>query len=151
MKHGLKPLRWNDAIRIAARAHSQDMAINDYFSHSNLDGNYHNQRLEDIGIFYFNYSAENLFKIKNPRMEENELTEEAVKGWMQSPGHRKNILIQDFDESAVGIAVDSQGDYYFTQVFITHAVCGYKTGPCCQTPGYFDWCYNPYQCKGVCR
>jgi uncharacterized protein YkwD len=41
----------------------------------------------------------------------------AVEGWMSSPGHRANILSEEYSESGIGIAIDGRGAVYFTQVF----------------------------------
>jgi uncharacterized protein YkwD len=41
-----------------------------------------------------------------------------VEGWMNSPGHRKNILEPRWKESGIGIFINSNGTYYFTQVFV---------------------------------
>ncbi|MFH1187476.1 MAG: CAP domain-containing protein [bacterium] len=80
------------------------------------------------------------------RKNSDEVENEAVVGWMNSPGHRKNILTAQYDEAGVGIA--EVNDYFIlTQVFITRAKCGYFGGPCCEGGG----CYQPLKCSGeVC-
>lgn len=40
-----------------------------------------------------------------------------VEGWMNSPGHRSNILNASFTHSGLGVALDKDGAYYGTQVF----------------------------------
>lgn len=78
--------------------------------------------------------------------EPSELETTAVNGWMNSPGHRKNILNGEYDEAGVGIA--QVNDYLIiTQVFIKKAECGYKNGPCCEKPGFYPYCYVPLSCK----
>lgn len=76
----------------------------------------------------------------------SKVANEAVVGWMNSPGHRKNILTAGYDEAGIGIA--EVKDYFIlTQVFITRAKCGYSGGPCCENRG----CYLPLGCaNGVC-
>jgi hypothetical protein len=83
-----------------------------------------------------------------------------VISWMNSTGHRENILASEFDESAMGIYVlqGNMGDssymnvtYYFTQDFITRIPCGYVNSSCCMTTGYLPWCYVPWECRnGIC-
>jgi hypothetical protein len=74
-----------------------------------------------------------------------EIALDAVNGWMNSPGHRKNILTAEFDEA--GIGVDKEKNYLIiTQVFIKRAACGYETGSCCIKEGYYPSCYIPLTC-----
>src|SRR6185369_16837206 len=42
---------------------------------------------------------------------------EVVKSWMDSPGHRENILNKKYTELGIGIAADKNGELYYTQVF----------------------------------
>lgn len=70
-----------------------------------------------------------------------ELAQNTVVGWMNSPGHKKNILDPEYDETGIGVAW--VGDYLIsTQVFIKKAECGYINGPCCGRNG----CYLPLSC-----
>lgn len=75
----------------------------------------------------------------------DELAAEAAQGWMNSEGHRRNILDEDFDESGIGVAYIN-GYMIATQVFIKKADCGYKNGICCQKAGYYPYCYQPLTC-----
>ena len=75
----------------------------------------------------------------------SELARETVSGWMESPGHKENILTPDFTETGIGIAyVNSY--IIATQVFIKRASCGFKTGACCEEEGYYPYCYKPLEC-----
>lgn len=78
--------------------------------------------------------------------EEIELAREAVDGWMNSEGHRRNILDSDYDEAGVGI-VDVNGYMIATQVFIKRAECGYKNGACCEKQGYYPFCFQFLKCE----
>lgn len=218
---GLSELKWNDYVASVAREHSYNLArenepLTEFYilchvpiiHHEGLDfGLYHNDRLDNRGIYYFSASAENIFldseskgkmyQVKQPikcedfdsefeyegteeekiaeirqdiqerldyasgqeEMEwksinwknQSEIELEVVEGWMNSPGHRKNILGSEFDETGVGIS--EVNEYLLiTQVFITRVSCGYKTGPCCKKPGYYPYCYVPLSCKkGICQ
>jgi uncharacterized protein YkwD len=75
-----------------------------------------------------------------------EIAVEMVDGWMASPGHRKNILEAQFDESGVGVAIVNT--YIIaTQIFIKRADCGFAGGPCCEKEGYYPYCFIPLECK----
>jgi uncharacterized protein YkwD len=81
-----------------------------------------------------------------------EVDSQAVVGWMNSPGHRKNILNGSYDEAGIGVA--QVKDYYIiTQVFIKRAACGYQNGACCEKPGYYPYCYVPLACgsTNICQ
>ena len=77
----------------------------------------------------------------------SEIEDSIVQGWMESEGHRRNILNSNYTESGIGVAkVD---DFYIvTQVFIESVDCGYKNGPCCEEDGYYPYCYVPMECFG---
>lgn len=109
--HGLPPLSMTRALRSVARAHSQDMADNDFFSHTNLDGQSPFDRMRAAGIEY-RTAGENIGWNNYPNPAEI-----AVQGWMDSPGHRANILRESFTHTGMGVAVSDDGKYYFTQVF----------------------------------
>lgn len=161
---GLSALEWNGAIAGVARNYSRKMADNNFFAHKDPTDGYHVDRLDAAGIYYLNESGENLLLTSSYKNEEtvngrvvsadyftmDELAREATNGWMNSTGHRENLLRPEFDESGMGVAVSPDGQkYYFTQVFIARATCGYLDGPCCIIAGYYPSCYNPLRCIGT--
>jgi hypothetical protein len=76
---------------------------------------------------------------------EEEVDQRAVSGWMNSPGHRRNILNGEYTEAGVGIA--QVKDYFImTQVFIKRVSCGYYNGTCCKDT-HFYYCYEPNSCN----
>ncbi len=77
----------------AARKHSQDMAILNFFAHDSLNGATFVDRIEAEGYIYWNRASENIAAGYGSPSE-------VVAGWMNSPGHRANIL--DPHVSAVG-------------------------------------------------
>lgn len=107
-KQGLAPLILDPAIRVVARAHSQDMWERGYFSHVNPDGKDAADRMSRAGV-EFTLAGENLALAPTVDL--------AHQGLMDSPGHRRNILEPGF--SRVGIGVIDGGVYgkMFTQVF----------------------------------
>lgn len=99
-------LLWNDQLATAAFTHSNDMYENDYFSHTALDGSNGGIRIQRAGYAWRTY-GENI--AMGYRTEK-----EVVDGWLQSPGHCKNIMNKSFKE--VGVA---RVGTYWTQEFGT--------------------------------
>lgn len=104
---GLSPLIASKELDKVAKLKSEDMAIYNYFDH---DSPNYGSPFEMMKMFGIKYTAagENLAKgYKTP--------ESVVSGWMESPGHRKNILNPNFNKLGVGIYY---GDTtYWTQLF----------------------------------
>jgi len=113
-ENGLKKLIWcEDAAKIA-RMHSSNMANFNFFSHTGTDGKRVSDRADSFGLRNWRLIGENIAYnagFENP-------VERAVYGWMNSPGHRQNILRDNWKETGIGIAVGPQGKYYITQVFL---------------------------------
>lgn len=77
---------------------------------------------------------------------DQELAEKTVQGWMNSPGHKKNILTPSYDEAGIGVA--KINNYVIsTQVFIDRTDCGFKNGACCIKEGYYPFCFTPLSCS----
>jgi uncharacterized protein YkwD len=110
-RSGLAPLAWHDGIAATARKHSKDMADRDYFDHDNPDGLSPFDRMDADRIAY-RAAAENI-----AAGQTNAIFAHA--GWMNSRGHRVNIL--DADLQRLGVGVHFGGDYrlYYTQNFYT--------------------------------
>ncbi len=111
---GLSPLRWSDKIADVARLHSANMADYNFFSHKGLDGLMVDDRAAQLKMGAWRAIGENIAFMKG---YENPVGV-AVEKWLQSAGHKKNLLNPDWTETAIGLAVTSDGKYYFTQVFI---------------------------------
>jgi len=107
-KLGLKPLTVDPRLRDVARAHARDMFELGYFAHIDVRGVQPYQRVERAGI-PFGVTGENLAMASDAAV--------AHAGLMESPGHRANILRDDFRN--VGIGVIDGGVYgrMFVQVF----------------------------------
>ena len=110
-QHGLRPLVPLPALITVARDHSEDMVERNYFDHEDPDGRRVADRITAAGVSWSKVS-ENL--AMNSGAEDP--VARAVQGWMESPGHRKNILDPAVTHTGVGIAEDG-GAYTFTQVF----------------------------------
>ncbi|GGT92911.1 CAP domain-containing protein [Actinomadura citrea] len=106
-KHGCPALRTDARLATAARKHSADMAANNYFDHTSRNGDSPWKRMEDAG--YSSPGAENIAK-------GYPTASAVVKGWMDSPGHRANILNCGLRAIGVGMASGSGGPLW-TQDF----------------------------------
>jgi uncharacterized protein YkwD len=106
-KEGLKPLRFNKKLFLAARGHSLNMAKQGKMSHE-LNDKSPGDRLREIGYRSAGW-GENIAAGLSPV--------QAIAAWMDSEGHRGNILNPNFREIGIGIAVNERGMRFFTQVF----------------------------------
>lgn len=123
-KHGLISLRMQEDLRIVARKHSKDMARKDYFEHENIQGKTPFDRLEEARVTDV-IAGENLAKIrgyKNPVVE-------AEIGLMNSPGHRANILHEDYNMVGIGIIKSVDQSFYYTQNFASRDLIFKKKFP----------------------
>ncbi|UOQ49288.1 CAP domain-containing protein [Gracilibacillus caseinilyticus] len=106
-KQGLSPLTLDTELSKVAKAKSQDMASKGYFSHNSPTYGSPFDMMEQFGISY-QTAGENIAKGQTT-------PEEVVKAWMNSEGHRANILNEDFTHIGVGYVEDGN---YWTQQFI---------------------------------
>jgi uncharacterized YkwD family protein len=106
-KGGLKPLATDAPLMASARAKSTDMRSNNYFDHNSPTLGSPFDQMKARGINYRS-AAENIAMGQRT-------PEEVVKGWMNSPGHRANIMNGNYTH--IGIGYDAQG-HYWTQQFI---------------------------------
>ena len=105
---GLGSLTCDDALTRAARGHSQDMCDRGYFSHTSPEGSEPWDRAEAAGA-QFSYAGENIaWGYESPQSVHT--------GWMNSPGHRRNLLNSGYARIGVG-HVACSGKNYWTQVF----------------------------------
>ena len=107
-KAALAALEIEAKLLQAAREHSANMAKQGKLEHE-LDGKTPADRVKAVGYKFLNL-AENI--AAGPRT-----AADVVKGWMESDGHRANLLGADYVEIGIGVATDSQGRPYYTQVF----------------------------------
>lgn len=138
IENGLQPLKWNSEAAASAKKHSFYLAgLNEgfrkklYINHTGANGTKHGRRLRSEGVAY-RKSGENIYAtsiidkyyLDGANTPKNFFTRQglvrrAVEGWMNSEGHRHNMLDPDFDEAGMGIAADSTGtNFIFTQVFV---------------------------------
>ncbi|MGB0592436.1 MAG: CAP domain-containing protein [Myxococcota bacterium] len=111
---GLSELTYDPRLQAGAVKHSAEMYRMNYFSHTSpiADHAEFDQRIQREGIKNFQSAGENL--VMGP--DSADLAERFVDLWMDSPGHRDNILGDDFRFSGVGVY--GEGDrVYATQLF----------------------------------
>jgi len=112
---GLAPLVVNAQLTQAAQSHTENMAFQDFFSHTGLDNSSIGDRISATG-YQATTGAENI-------AAGYQTPEQVVEGWMNSPGHRANILNANLQEIGVGyffLANDTGNvnyNSYWTQVF----------------------------------
>jgi uncharacterized protein YkwD len=114
IKGGLAPLVWDAELCRMARAHSENMAKQGFFSHETPEGLQLKDRARENGVAHFRVIAENIAYNKGY----SDPGGFAVERWMISSGHRANILYVGFQASAIGSYVAADGSTYLTQVFI---------------------------------
>jgi len=104
------PLKPNPVLFEVARAHSANMAKKGEMNHV-LDGKNPAQRLKAAGYDY-SWTSENIAS-----GDTDWPLSAVMKTWMESQIHRDNILSDKVTEIGIGIAKDSKGEVYYTQVF----------------------------------
>jgi uncharacterized YkwD family protein len=106
-KNGLKDLTGDNSLSNVAREKSTDMQKNNYFSHTSPTYGSPFDMMRDFGITY-NTAGENI-------AQGQRTPEEVVQAWMNSEGHRKNILSDKFTHIGVGY---QQNGHHWTQMFV---------------------------------
>ena len=108
-KAGLPRLAADEGLRGAARLKSRDMSARGYCGHESPFFGSPFEMLSGLGINY-RHAGENVaMGYKTP--------EAVMRGWMESPGHRNNILNGDYERIGVGVVINPYGTVYWTQLF----------------------------------
>ncbi|MCW5655128.1 CAP domain-containing protein [Hydrogenophaga sp.] len=104
------PLNWDDRLFSAAAKHSRDMAVNNYFSHTGLDGRTHSQRIAAEG-YAWSWTGENI-------AAGQQTVSAVMSGWLGSAGHCANIMRAEFRDVAVSCVQQAGSTYgrYWTMV-----------------------------------
>ena len=96
-ENGMAPLKVSGALAVAAQLHSEDMAAQNYFSHTSLDGRTFVDRIRQAGYTYNTWLGENIAAGYD--------TAQAVfEAWRSSTGHNANMLNSNFVVIGIGIA-----------------------------------------------
>ncbi len=138
-QNGLATLSWDSGLSNVARYHSQDMALRNYFSHDTPEGKDPTDRgiakgyrcEKTIGNLIYSGIAENIFQnnlydtvwyingipTSYDWNDLDEIAQSTVDGWMDSSGHRQNILTKTYDREGIGVEISSDDKVYITQNF----------------------------------
>ena len=119
-KAGLAPVALDTRLQSVARLHSLDQAGKNYSAHRSPDGKEPADRLRAAGIA-FNLEGENIRWVSSraPGTVANDMMYEGQYGWMNSPGHKANILNPNFTHVGIGVFKSStDGKFIATQNFI---------------------------------
>ena len=108
-KAGLPALKMDSAISNVARTKSKDMAVNNYFAHQSPTYGSAGDMLTKYGIRWSAWGENIASGQRTP--------ESVVTAWMNSPGHKANIMSTNFSKIGVGYATNSNGTPYWTQMF----------------------------------
>ena len=100
---GLKALKLNPALTEAAKAHSRDLAKWDRISHFGSDGSNPWDRVKRVG-----YNA----KVAAENVGTGQVSfDEVMKGWQESAGHNKNLLLSDATEMGIALVQDPKTEF----------------------------------------
>ena len=106
---GLPPLASDALLTTAAQAHSADMVARAFYSHTSPEGSQPWDRAAAAGARRRSIGENIACGQRSPA--------EVVDGWMNSPGHRANILKPDFTHIGIGFAGGGPAGTYWTQLF----------------------------------
>jgi uncharacterized protein YkwD len=111
--HGLATLDFDEDLLEVARAYSRRMAEEKFFSHADPEGRSVRERVNEAGISW-RMVGENLAYSNgyiNP-------VAASLRGWMESAPHKRNLLEEGFQQTAIGVWISSNGTVYFTEIFL---------------------------------
>ncbi|MEI6521298.1 MAG: CAP domain-containing protein [bacterium] len=104
-KNGLSKVTWDDKLSVAERQHTKEMVEENYFEHSSPHEEWKSPSQRAYLSGHLNsHVGENILFIKNPiQRTATEFAKEFLRLWMNSPGHRENILTKDWTLLGVGV------------------------------------------------
>ncbi|MBX0288467.1 CAP domain-containing protein [Halomicroarcula sp. F28] len=134
--NGLDPIAYDPALASIAEDHSQDMITRDFFAHENPDGDNFDDRYDQAGYdcrvatgggtyatggenIAQTWWDEQISTTQGPvRYDtEAELAEGIVTQWMNSTGHRENILTDHWESEGIGVSIAEDDEVLVTQNF----------------------------------
>jgi len=111
LANGVPALTMNEKLSAAAQAHADAMASSGFFSHTSLDGSNAGDRISAQGYDWSTWGENIAYGYTT--------AEGVMNGWINSAGHRANILSSKFKELGVGYAINAKGTPYWVQDFGT--------------------------------
>jgi uncharacterized protein YkwD len=120
--NGLSSLNFDDKLASIARGHSQDMANRGYFEHNDLEGHGFYWRYQQAGYNCEIDVGNMIYEGGENILEESGYSDEAiasttVDGWMNSAGHRANILTPYWRNEGIGVYITQDRNVYVTEDF----------------------------------
>ncbi|MGL4337812.1 MAG: CAP domain-containing protein [Turicibacter sp.] len=112
---GVATLSYNNTMQKYARIKSEDMGVNNYFDHKDLNGQLITNQMAADGVSYAAW-GENIAYIGGVS-DANALANQFMTNWMNSQGHRENILSDNFTGIGIGV-YKVGGTVYATQEFL---------------------------------
>lgn len=103
----------NAKLAAAARSYAEFLAKSDLFSHT-ADGRQHSDRAKSAGYAYCQVSENLSLNLDSRGFETRQLARDAVEGWKNSPGHRRNLVAPYVTEIGVGVAKTSGSEKYLS-------------------------------------
>jgi len=111
---GVKPLSFSAQLAQAARTHSAAMAAEGFFEHRGAGEPALFDRVTASGMDT-DHVGENIFETSEG--VSRAVADECVRMWMQSDGHRMNMLSPEFDKTGIAVAISRNGENYITEDF----------------------------------
>ena len=108
-KNGLSALKINLELQNVARIKAQDMVNNNYFSHNSPTYGSPFQMLNSFKVSY---------KTAGENIAGNSSNQAAVTAWMNSSGHKANILSSNYNYTGIGVVSGSKYGKIYVQMFI---------------------------------
>jgi len=139
-RHRLRTLGWDGRLGVVATRHSRDMLRRDYFAHNSPDGENFSRRYQRGGYTCrvpltarsFLTGGENLAlthhnarfivysdgrKVPTGFRTPAQIARRVVTGWLNSPGHRANLLKPQWRQEGIGVSIGADGRIWVTQNF----------------------------------
>ncbi|MCF6370219.1 CAP domain-containing protein [Rhizobium halophilum] len=117
-ENGLDPLRFSDNLNEAAMAHATDMLARNYYSHTSPEGGDVQDRYVEAGGSPWRLVAENISRCTGCTQAPDAADVMRLQeGWMNSPGHRENILRSGISRFGFAVVSDTQDGLYAVQTF----------------------------------
>ena len=117
-ENGRKPLVWHNSLAKLAYEKSMDMGLKNYFDHTSPEGETFEMRLRKAGFSIYG-AGENIFLLEEKPFlysSDEEIATKVVNGWLNSPGHRANLLDPEFKYTGVGVYI-TNGKVYVTAIY----------------------------------
>jgi uncharacterized protein YkwD len=118
--HGLPPVAYDPQIERMAENYSERMATEGFYSHVGPNGSTLANREPRYGVDCL--AGENLMRTTKTSGNETKLAQQIVSSWLNSSGHRANILREAYDRTGIGVAIGTRDGVRL--LYVTQNFCG---------------------------